>query len=175
MRRRPLARTLPGIGAGVLLLPARVPAAGKGAKIVDLAWEHYAFVQTTQLGISCSLNKLFSTKIGQEQEAKWSFQEVLGVYPDQNSTSACFSSACSFYGDRWQKAPEWPVIKNIWRGPGLVGQDYVEAIQSAKICLGLLSKQNRDQHTMRSVEIPYISSVLCAERTEEHLAMYRGR
>lgn len=79
----------------------------------------------------------------------------------------------TLYGDRWQKAPEWPVIKNIWRGSGLVGQGYVKAIQSAKICLGLLSKGNRDRHTQRSAEIPYIGSVLCAERTEEHLAMYK--
>ena len=79
----------------------------------------------------------------------------------------------TLYGDRWQKAPEWPVIKNIWRGPGVVGPDYVKAIQSAKICLGLLSKQNRDQHTTRSAEVPYIGSLLCAERTEEHLARYK--
>jgi spore maturation protein CgeB len=79
----------------------------------------------------------------------------------------------SLYGDRWQKAPEWPVIKKAWRGPGIVGPDYVKAIQSAKICLGLLSKGNRDLHTRRSAEVPYIGSVLCAERTEEHLAMYK--
>jgi len=79
----------------------------------------------------------------------------------------------TLYGNRWQKAPEWPVIKNVWRGSGIVGPDYVKAIQSAKICLGLLSKGNRDLHTQRSAEIPYIGSVLCAERTSEHLAMYK--
>lgn len=77
------------------------------------------------------------------------------------------------YGDRWQKAPEWSMLKNAWRGPGLVGQDYVKAIQCAKICLGLLSKGNRDLHTQRSAEVLYIGSVLCAERTVEHLAMYK--
>ena len=76
-------------------------------------------------------------------------------------------------GDRWYKAHEWSNIKKTWRGPGLVGQDYVKAIQSARICLGLLSKDNRDLHTQRSSEIPYIGSVLCAERTGEHQAMYR--
>ncbi len=80
----------------------------------------------------------------------------------------------TLYGDRWQKAPEWPVIKNIWSGPELVGPDYVKAIQCARICLGLLSKGNRDLHTTRSAEIPYIGSLLCAERTEEHLAMYKA-
>jgi spore maturation protein CgeB len=78
----------------------------------------------------------------------------------------------SIYGDRWYKAREWPVIRKAWHGSGLIGQDYVKAIQSAKICLGLLSKGNRDLHTTRSAEIPYIGSVLCAERTIEHQAMY---
>ena len=78
----------------------------------------------------------------------------------------------TLYGNMWQKAPEWPFIKNVWRSPGIVGQDYVKAIQTAKICLGLLSKGNRDLHTTRSAEVPYIGSVLCAERTKEHLSMY---
>jgi len=78
----------------------------------------------------------------------------------------------ALYGDRWHKAPEWPVIKKAWRGPGLVGDAYVKAIQTTKVSLGLLSKDNRDLHTTRSAEIPYIGSVLCAERTEEHLYMY---
>lgn len=77
------------------------------------------------------------------------------------------------FGGLWQKAHEWPILKNIWQGPGIVGQDYVRAIQSARICLGLLSKGNRDMSTRRSAEIPYIGSVLCAERTGEHLAMYK--
>jgi spore maturation protein CgeB len=79
----------------------------------------------------------------------------------------------TLYGDRWQKATDWSILKKVWRGPGLVGPDYVKAIQSAKICLGLLSKGNRDLHTTRSAEVPYVGSVLCAERTEEHMAMYK--
>jgi hypothetical protein len=79
----------------------------------------------------------------------------------------------SLYGDRWQKAPEWQVIKKIWRSPGLTGPDYVKAIQCAKVCLGFVSQENRDLHTTRSAEIPYIGNVLCAERTSDHLAMYK--
>ena len=77
------------------------------------------------------------------------------------------------YGGRWHKAREWSVLKKAWRGPELAGDSYVKAIQTAKVCLGLLSKGNRDLHTSRSAEIPYIGSVLCAELTEEHVAMYR--
>jgi len=79
----------------------------------------------------------------------------------------------TIFGDRWQKAREWSFLKKAWRGPGLAGDAYVKAIQAAKVCLGLLSKSSRDLHTSRSAEIPCIGSVLCAELTEEHIAMYR--
>jgi hypothetical protein len=54
----------------------------------------------------------------------------------------------------------------------LQGDKYVKAIQCAKVCIGLLSKGNRDLHTQRSAEIPYIGTVFCAERTFEHEVMY---
>jgi hypothetical protein len=79
----------------------------------------------------------------------------------------------AIWGDRWQKSPEWPILKKVWRGHGVHGRDYVKAISGAKVCLGLLSKGNRDLHTQRSVEAPYAGALLCAERTSEHLAMYR--
>lgn len=79
----------------------------------------------------------------------------------------------ALYGDGWTKAPEWPHIRRAWRGPSIYGEDYVKAIRSAKACLGLLSKGNRDLHTQRTMEIPFAGGVLCAERTSEHRALYR--
>ena len=76
-------------------------------------------------------------------------------------------------GTRWQNAPEWPSLKSFWKGGALTGEDYAKAIQCAKINLGLLSKGNRDLHTTRSMEIPALGGLLCAERTEEHLQMYK--
>jgi spore maturation protein CgeB len=78
----------------------------------------------------------------------------------------------SIWGDRWYKAKEWPIIKNAWRGPGIFSEDYVKPLLAAKICLGLLSKGNRDLHTQRSLEIPALGSLFFAERTSEHLEMY---
>ncbi len=76
-------------------------------------------------------------------------------------------------GANWHKAPEWPTLRPFWKGDHLVGQDYVKAIQCAKVNLGLLSKGNRDLHTTRSQEIPAIGGLLCAERTTEHMDMYQ--
>jgi spore maturation protein CgeB len=79
----------------------------------------------------------------------------------------------AIYGNRWEKAPEWKALRPVWRGAGVLGTDYVKAIQGAQVSLGLVSRGNRDLHTQRSAEIPFLGGVLCAERTREHEAMYR--
>jgi hypothetical protein len=80
----------------------------------------------------------------------------------------------SIWGNLWHKAKEWPQLKSVVRGGALYGSDYVKVIQCAKIGLGLLSVGNRDLHTTRSAEIPFIGGAcFCAERTSEHLAMFR--
>jgi hypothetical protein len=80
----------------------------------------------------------------------------------------------TIWGDRWPKANEWPILKSYWRGPGLYNDDsYAMAIQCAKVCLGMLSKGNRDLCTRRSFEITQLRGVLCAERTHEHRALYK--
>ena len=79
----------------------------------------------------------------------------------------------AIYGNDWQKAPEWPGLQAAWQGPAIYGDDYLKAIQLAKVSLGLLSKGNRDLHTTRTFEIPYCGGLLCAERTSEHLQLYQ--
>ena len=78
----------------------------------------------------------------------------------------------SIWGDRWYKAREWSIIQPRWRGPGVYDQRYATIIQSAKVGLGLVFKGNRDLHTSRSMEIPALGAVLCAERTSEHMYLY---
>ena len=79
----------------------------------------------------------------------------------------------SIWGDRWQKAPEWSLLQTCWRGPGLFNEDaYAAAIQSAKVCLGLVSAPAGDLHTTRTMEIPALGGLLCAQRTSEHLSLY---
>jgi len=75
-------------------------------------------------------------------------------------------------GPNWHKAPEWAQLKTCWKGGAIAGDGYAKAIQCAKVNLGLLSKENRDLHTTRSLEIPALGGLLCAERTSEHVTMY---
>jgi spore maturation protein CgeB len=75
-------------------------------------------------------------------------------------------------GPHWHKAPEWPELQPHWAGGAIGGDEYALAIQCARVNLGLLSRENRDLHTTRSLEIPALGGLLCAERTPEHTAMY---
>lgn len=79
----------------------------------------------------------------------------------------------SIWGDRWEKSKHWEKLKQNHKGKSLGGKDYVAAIQGAKISIGMLSKGNRDLVTTRTFEIPYIGGLLCAERTSEHIALYK--
>jgi hypothetical protein len=78
----------------------------------------------------------------------------------------------AIWGDNWQRSRIWDRIRGHFRGGSLSGQDYVDAIRGAKVCLGFLAKRNRDEHTTRSMEIPYAGGLLCAERTTEHEYLY---
>lgn len=85
-----------------------------------------------------------------------------------------FGVPLSIYGNRWNRAPEWSILRPLWRGPNLEEeQEYARAILCAKVNLGLLSKGNRDLTTQRSFEIPHLGGVLCAERTSEHTELYQ--
>lgn len=79
----------------------------------------------------------------------------------------------SIWGDNWQASPVWSALQPFWKGQSISGADYVNAMRHARICLGMLSKGNRDEHTTRSMEIPYAGGLLCAERTPEHMALYK--
>ena len=78
----------------------------------------------------------------------------------------------AIWGDEWHRSRSWSLLAPHWRGNSLSGAAYVDAMRGAKICLGMLSRRNRDEHTQRSMEIPYAGGLLCAQRTPEHLALY---
>jgi len=78
------------------------------------------------------------------------------------------------FGANWHKAPEYAVLaRSLAVSSFLKDAEYVRAVQYAKIAVGLVSEQNQDEHTNRSVEIPALGSLLCAKRTPQHLEMYQ--
>jgi hypothetical protein len=117
-------------------------------------------------------------QLTQEDRARWA-TEVLFVgtaFPERGPFFAelvKYGVPLSIYGNSWENLPNWKTIRRYWKGPGLDEEyTYAAAIQSAKVCLGLVSKGNRDLHTSRSLEIPSLGGVFCSERTDEHLALY---
>ena len=79
----------------------------------------------------------------------------------------------SIFGQGWDKAAEWSQLRRYHAADYLDGDDYAYAVQCARISLGMLSKGNRDLHTTRTMEIPSLGGLLCAQRTGEHQAFYR--
>lgn len=113
-----------------------------------------------------------------ELDADLYLSEVLFIgtwFPERGPFMAKLIEAgipLTVYGQRWDKAQEWGVIRPHWKGSGLHGLEYSKAIQCAKLNLGLLSKENGDRHTSRSIEIPAVGGLLFADRTDEHMQMY---
>jgi spore maturation protein CgeB len=113
-----------------------------------------------------------------EDEARWSSPVVfVGTWmPERGEFLSALLRAgvpLAIHGNRWEKSPQWRELRHAWRSAAVVGADYVKAIQYARVSLGLLSHGNRDLHTQRTAEIPFIGGLFCAERTREHEQLFR--
>jgi len=78
------------------------------------------------------------------------------------------------WGPGWSSFAEretW--ARGLVMGEGLWGADYPAALSRARIGIGLLSKRIPEQATTRSVEIPAAGTLLLAERSARHAAMFR--
>jgi spore maturation protein CgeB len=76
------------------------------------------------------------------------------------------------WGDGWQGNCPVRHANLIIKGPSIYGDDYARAICSFDICLGFLTKANRDLQTTRSVEVPACGVFMLAERTDEHRGLF---
>jgi hypothetical protein len=65
-----------------------------------------------------------------------------------------------------------PRLAPAVQGAEIYDEQYSWAISAARISLGFLRKICPDQHTTRSFEIPACGSMMIADRTTEHLAMF---
>jgi spore maturation protein CgeB len=159
-------RSLPFYDLCVVMRPINVQEArARGAKEVMVA--HRSADEFTHSPL----------KLDSEDYARWNSEVLfLGTwFPERGPFLVNLVERhvpLSIRGANWHKAPEWDRLREFWKGDHLSGADYTKAIQCARVNIGLLSKGNRDLHTTRSLEIPAIGGLLCAERTSEHLEMY---
>lgn len=79
----------------------------------------------------------------------------------------------AIYGSQWEKvkssSPLFPFLKKKL----LKGDDMAHAIRYARMSLGFLRKENRDDYTQRTFEIPACGGLLLAERTARHQSFYK--
>ncbi len=77
------------------------------------------------------------------------------------------------FGPRWHKSKNWKTIQKNYVDSDTFDINYVKILASSNISICLLSWGNKDLITRRSFEIPYIGSVLCAQRTSVHEKFYK--
>ena len=75
-------------------------------------------------------------------------------------------------GGKWLEYKDYSPNLKI-EDKGLYSEDYCKALKAFKINLCFLRKINFDQQTTRSVEIPACGGFMLAERTTEHLNMFK--
>jgi spore maturation protein CgeB len=76
----------------------------------------------------------------------------------------------ALYGGYWDRQPER--YRRLGRGI-VTGRQYRLALGGATIALGLFREANRDEHSMRTFEIPACGTLLCAPRSSEHSEIFR--
>ena len=74
----------------------------------------------------------------------------------------------ALYGGDWQR---FRSLAKHHRG-GVTGQLYRYAVAGAKICVNLVRRANRDDHVMRTFEIPACGGFMLAEDTDEHRRIF---
>lgn len=76
------------------------------------------------------------------------------------------------YGPRWERSPFWRRLAPVTVSKSLSQRDFYAAISCSDISLGLLSHDNLDLHTTRSLEIPALGTLFLAESTSAHHELY---
>jgi hypothetical protein len=96
------------------------------------------------------------------------------VPPLRAIVQALPSASISIYGYGWARLlPKEKWLRNVYRGEGLWGDAYPEALSNSKIAIGLLSKQLPETITTRTFEIPACGTFLLAERTATHKTTFK--
>ena len=76
------------------------------------------------------------------------------------------------FGTGWEPLRGRPGLRDLFPVRRVAGDDYVRAIQAARVALVFLSARNRDEYTRRCFEIPAIGTAMLAPRTGELRSLY---
>ncbi len=84
-----------------------------------------------------------------------------------------FPAHYAIYGSQWDKVASDSPLKLYIKNKELRGHEMAHAIRYSCMSLGFLRKENRDDYTQRSFEIPACGGLLLAERTLSHQKLYK--
>jgi spore maturation protein CgeB len=76
----------------------------------------------------------------------------------------------SLYGSNWNR---YPRLRAHWRGE-VFGRDFRLAASGAAIVVNLVRRANRDDHVMRTYELPACGAFVLGERTTTHEELFEG-
>lgn len=79
----------------------------------------------------------------------------------------------AIYGSHWHKLARKSALRPFVCFREVVMDDMAKAFGGARLSLGFLRKENRDDYTQRTFEIPACGGVLVAERTARHRGLYQ--
>ncbi len=137
----------------------------------DLAGHTSARVVDLQFGVDRELFHPVSLTAEEEQTYKSDVMFAGGADRDRVPYLAALHQAglhTALYGDYWERYAE---ARALTRGPISVSH-LPKAITAAKVALCLVRRANRDQHCMRTFEVPAVGGCMLTEDTEDHRNLF---
>jgi hypothetical protein len=101
----------------------------------------------------------------------------VGWYEKERASSMNHIAECGLrvriWGPGWRNREFSPHSNLRIEDRSLWAEEYTRVICSTDVNLGFLRKINRDRQTSRSIEIPACGGFMIAERTEEHIRLFK--